>query len=70
MRKFEPPFTIDDQTGDALILRDRSGVALAYVYGDDRPTGDLKKLSRAEAEGVAKALALGLDLVSAKRRGP
>ena len=73
MRKFEPPYTIEpfgtDPRDLAFIIRDGSGTALAYVYGVDRASGDLHKLSVEEARGVARALVLGLEKVSASRRG-
>lgn len=67
MRKFLPPFTVDATTGSALIIRDRDGFPLAYVYSDER-SASMKKLTPEEAEGVARAIVMGLDMVSATRQ--
>lgn len=70
--KFEPPFEIEDfpQVSEAtctLIVRDAGGTALTYTYGDDRQTGDLKKLSIAKAKGVARGVVAGLTMLSKER---
>jgi hypothetical protein len=37
MRRFPPPWTIDEANDACLIVRDNTGQALAYVYFEDEP---------------------------------
>jgi hypothetical protein len=57
-RRFPPPWSIDEQT-ECIIVRDATGLALAYLYFEDEPQRQrtLKRLSRDEAFLVAVNIA-------------
>ena len=37
MRRFPPPWTIDEANDACFIVRDNTGQALAYIYFEDEP---------------------------------
>ena len=57
-RRFPAPWTIDDN-GSCLIVRDRNGQALAYVYFEDDPgrRTAANLLARDEARRIAVNIA-------------
>jgi hypothetical protein len=36
-RRFPPPWTVDEMNDACLIVRDKNGQALAFVYCEDEP---------------------------------
>lgn len=75
LKRIKGPFTITRTDGTTpytatFIVKDGSGTVLSYSYGDDRKhTGDVGKLTIEEAEGVARAIVIGLTKVSEERGG-
>jgi hypothetical protein len=55
MRRFPPPWTIDEANSACFIVRDNTGQALAYVYFEDEPgkRSVAKLLTRDEARWMA-----------------
>ena len=37
VRRFPPPWSVDETNGACFIVRDANGQALAYVYFEDEP---------------------------------
>jgi hypothetical protein len=64
MRRFPPPWTIEELDGGFKIV-DASGQSLAYVYGLDnaRNAAIAKALTRDEARRIASNIAKLPDLV-------
>ena len=61
-RRFPPPWSIDEQT-ESFIVKDATGLSIAYVYFENEPQRQMsmKRLSRDEAFLIAVNIA--------KRRG-
>jgi len=59
MRRFPPPWTIDEASNACFSARDNTGQALAYVYFEDEPgrRSVAKLLTRDEARRIAANLA-------------
>jgi endo-1,4-beta-D-glucanase Y len=59
MRRFPPPWTIDERNDACFIVRDNIGQALAYVYFEDEPgrRSAAKLLTRDEARRIAANIA-------------
>jgi hypothetical protein len=57
-RGFTPPLTVED-LGAAFRVKDRTGMAVAYVYYEDRPEwqSDASQLTEDEARRVAANIA-------------
>jgi hypothetical protein len=57
-RRFPPPWSIDEQT-ESFIVKDATGLPIAYVYFEDEPQRQMsmKRLSRDEAFLVAVNIA-------------
>ena len=36
-RRFSPPWTLEENNGASLIVRDKNGQALGYFYFEDEP---------------------------------
>jgi hypothetical protein len=55
MRRFPPPWTIEEANDACLIVRDSTGQALAYFYFEDEPgrRSAAKLLTRDEARRLA-----------------
>ena len=49
-RRFPPPWSIDEQT-ESFIVKDATGLPIAYVYFEDEPQRQMsmKRLSRSES---------------------
>ncbi len=59
MRRFPPPWTIEEANDACFIVRDNTGQALAYLYFEDEPQRQMsmKRLSRDEARRIAVNIA-------------
>jgi hypothetical protein len=57
-RRFPPPWSIDEQT-ESFIVKDATGLPIAYVYFEDEPQRQMsmKRMSRDEAFLVAVNIA-------------
>ena len=57
MRRFPPPWTLDEANNACFIVRDATGQALAYVYFDDEPQhrSVIKPFNRGERAKVRDA---------------
>jgi hypothetical protein len=55
MRRFPPPWTIEEHNNACFIVKDASGQALGYLYFEDEPgrRSAAKPLSRDEARRMA-----------------
>jgi hypothetical protein len=59
MRRFPPPWTLDEANNACYIVRDSTGQALAYVYFENEPgrRSAAKLLTKDEARRMAVDLA-------------
>ncbi len=59
MRRFPPPWTIEEANDACFVVRDNTGQALAYVYFEDEPgrRSAAKLLTRDEARRIAANVA-------------
>jgi hypothetical protein len=59
MRRFPPPWTIDEANDACFIVRDATGQALSYFYFEDEPGGrsTAKLLTKDEAQRMAASFA-------------
>ena len=58
MRRFPPPWMIEEHNNACFIVRDKNGQALAYVYFEDEPgRRSAKLLTRDEARRLAASFA-------------
>ena len=57
-RRFPPPWTIDEQT-ESFIVKDATGLPIAYIYFEDEPQRQMpmKRMSRDEAFLIAVNIA-------------
>jgi hypothetical protein len=57
-RRFPPPWSIDELT-ESFVVRDATGLPIAYVYFEDEPQRKMstKRLSRGEAFFIAVNIA-------------
>ncbi len=55
MRRFPPPWTVEENNNACFIVRDATGQALAYVFFEDEPgrRSAAKLLTRDEARQLA-----------------
>ena len=60
MRRFPPPWTLDEQNDVCFIVRDANGQALAYVYFEEEPgrRAAAKLLTPDEARRIAANIAV------------
>ena len=67
MRRFPPPWTIDEANNARFTVRDATGQALAYVYFEDEPCwrSAAKLLTRDKARRLAATFAKLPELVAA-----
>jgi hypothetical protein len=65
LRRFPPPWSVDELGQDCYIVRDANGHALAYVYFEDEPDwrSAAKMLTRHVARRVAVNIAKLPDLL-------
>ncbi len=59
MRRFPPPWTIEEANDACFVVRDNTGQALAYGYFEDEPgrRSAAKLLTRDEARRIAANVA-------------
>ena len=59
LRRFPPPWTLEEHNDACFIVRDATGQAIAYVYFEDEPgrRSVAKLLTRDEARRIAANLA-------------
>jgi endo-1,4-beta-D-glucanase Y len=57
-RHFPPPWSIDEQT-ESFIVKDATGLPIAYVYFENEPQRQMsmKRMSRDEARRIAANIA-------------
>ncbi len=72
MRRFPPPWTIDEANDACFIVRDGTGQALAYVYFEDEPgrRSAAKLLTKDEARRMAANSAKPPELGLATKKSP